>query len=220
MRDFDGATLAALADPATQVHNLVWVTGRNRSTGALESLGLSDLDDHQVVTVDGQERTYFGAGNLLSMDPITASIGLDVRILQIRFAPMAPEVQQALQVYDPRLAPVEVHRALVNPLTGLIAAPPHRVWKGWVEGLSITEGENATATLSVASAARALTRTLTLRRSDAAQQRLHPGDTFRRYVDTAGEFQVYWGERRHVAREASATAASPRQRSFPVADGQ
>lgn len=65
--------------------------------------------------------------------------------------------------------------------------------------------------VTVASSARYLTRTLTLKRSDASQSR-RLGDRFLRYADVSGEVDVYWGEKRHVAAVAS---SSPQKTSQP-----
>ena len=56
-------------------------------------------------------------------------------------------------------------------------------------------GGQGSATITVDSSARALTRTLPICKSDA-QQRLRTGDRFRRHVDVSGSVDVVWGARR------------------------
>ena len=51
----------------------------------------------------------------------------------------------------------------------------------------------------MASAARGLTRPLTLTRSDAEMRRRNASDPFRSYTDVAGEVGVWWGEKRERA---------------------
>ncbi|TAG28566.1 MAG: hypothetical protein EAZ40_03425, partial [Rhodobacterales bacterium] len=62
--------------------------------------------------------------------------------------------------------------------------------------LSISPDDGkVTCDVTVASSARYLTRTLTLKRSDASQRR-RSDDRFLRYADVSGEVDVYWGEKR------------------------
>ena len=179
-------------------HVLIWILARNRSTGAQEAIGFWTGDDHQTFVVEGQSRTYFGAGDVLEVPPLTSESGLQVRMHSFGLASLAPEVAMALRGYEPRLAVVEVHRVLFYGSTGAQVADPHRVLAGWIDEAQITTpaiGGQGSATITVASSARALTRTLPICKSDA-QQRLRTGDRFRRHVDVSGSVDVVWGARR------------------------
>ena len=199
MRNFDSTTAAYLAgETAIVAHVLIWILARNRDTGAQEAIGFWTGDDHQTFVVEGQSRSYFGAGDVLEVPPITSEDGLQVRMHSFGLASLAPEVAMALRGYEPRLAAVEVHRALFYSSTGAQAANPHRVLTGWIDEAQITtpaSGDQGSATITVASSARALTRTLPICKSDA-QQRLRAGDRFRRHVDVSGSVDVVWGARR------------------------
>ena len=178
------------------------VIARNRETGAQEALGLWQGDDHLTIAIDGANRTYYGAGGLIGVEPIRAGIGLEVRMLQLALSPLTPEVAQLLRGYDARLAPAEVHRGLLSLETGQLIVEPIRVFRGWVDAVKIRTGEvggTGEATVTLASAARGLTRPLTLTRSDAEMRRRNVGDAFRRYTDIAGEVGVWWGESRERA---------------------
>lgn len=206
MHELSPAEAAHLAQRAGRLaHVLVWITARNRATGAQESLGLWSGDDHQDVIIDGVTRTYYGAGGLLDIDQITAKVGLEVRMLQLRMTPTTEEVALLLRGYDARLAPVEIHRALFDPETMALIAPPRRRWKGWADEVSITLGPEddnglaeGVAVVSIASNARAGTRGLTLKQSDESQKlRGLPGggaDRFYKYTDVSGAVKVKWGE--------------------------
>lgn len=182
--------------------HMVHVVARNRATGAPEALGLWQGDDHLTIAIGGVNRTYYGAGALVGVEPIRAGIGLEVRMLQIGLSPLTPEVAQLLRGYDARLAPAEVHRALLSLETGQLIAEPIRVFRGWVDEVKLRTGEvggTGEATVTLASAARGLTRALTLTRSDAEMRRRSNADAFRRYTDIAGEVGVWWGEKRERA---------------------
>lgn len=200
------AYLAARSGVASR--HMVHVIARNRTTGAQEALGLWQGDDHLSVAIGGAMRSYFGAGALIGVEPIRAGIGLEVRMLQLGLSPLTPEVTQLLRGYDARLAPVEVHRALLSLETGQLIAEPIRVFRGWVDEVRIRTGAvsgtgdasgTGEATVTLASAARSLTRALTLTRSDAEMRRRSSADAFRRYTDIAGEVGVWWGETRERA---------------------
>ncbi len=177
---------------------LVWVTAKSFSTGAIEEMGLWTGDDHQAFMVDGIARDYFGAGNILELDGISRAASLEVRMHQIKLSPLSPEVITLIRGYDVRLAPVLIHRARFDPGTNALLAPPFRIFKGWVETLEITTGPDADCMVKIASNARAGTRGLTLKKSDASQRlRRLPDDRedrFYQYSDISGSVPVKWGE--------------------------
>ena len=178
-------------------HALVFVSAKNRATGDIEQLGLWTGDDHQQFTIGGQVRTYFGAGNVLDVPPVRTEIGLDVRRYRIGLSAISNEVQTLLRGYDPKGAPVEVHRAEFDG-SGNLIAEPERIFRGWVNGAPITTGAmggQSTAALECVSNTRMLTIYGSATKSDEVQ-RLRQGDRFRRYATAASSATVYWGETR------------------------
>ncbi len=180
-------------------HVMIWLTAKNRTTGAAESIGLWTGADHQDFVIGGQTRTYYGAGNVLGMDALTARAGLEVRMHKVTVSALSPEVVTALRVYDPRLAPVEIHELYCDPTTELAVADPVRVFRGTVLEAPISQGAvggESVAEISVASAAWSLTKGLTVKRSNGALQARAPGDRFREYVDLGRAVETVWGEKR------------------------
>jgi hypothetical protein len=199
MRSFDAPTLAQFQNrTALSARILVWAVARNRSTGASESLGLWTGAQDRSFTIGGTPRTYAGAGSIMEIPPIVAQAGIAVRMQRISLSPLSPEVAALIRTYDARFAAIEIHRALFDPVTGLLVAEPHRLFKGIIDEVELPidpkTGE-ARCDVTIASSARYLTRTLPLKRSDATQQR-RLGDRFLRYVDVSGEVDVFWGENR------------------------
>lgn len=177
---------------------LVWVTARNRSTGAAETLGLWTGPYDRDFMVDGYTRTYQGVGAILGIDAIVMQTGLVVRMQRVTLSTFSAGVQQLIMGYDAGLAPCQIHRALFDTETGNLIAPPRRIWKGYLDKAPMPVaalGSSSGAEIQLASAARALTRGLTLTKSDAAQS-LRGGDRIRRYQDVTGKVTVAWGERR------------------------
>lgn len=198
MRALPPALAAYLAarPGAVRVHGLVWITARNRLTGGPETLGLWNGPDAQVFDIGGP-RTYHGAGSILGLDRITYGSGLDVRMHTLTLSAISPEVEQAVRGYEARLAPVEVHGLVIDPSTNAVVGAPWTMLRGWVDAVEITTpgvGSEGGIVLRLASATRALTRTLSLKRGDASQQ-LRQGDRFRRYAEISGTATVAWGEK-------------------------
>lgn len=180
----------------TIAHFLVWVNARNRTTGAIESIGLWTGDDDQAFVVGGQSRSYFGANNILAIDNIAGEIGLNVRMLTIEVA-ITPEAEQLVRGYDPGLQAIEVHRVVFNLDTRQAVANPERVFFGTVDQTPIEsaqEGGAGSIKLVCASVARSLTRTLPIYRSDAALRAREPSDRFRKYTADAQLWRVPWGQ--------------------------
>ncbi len=199
MRSFDAPTLAQFQNRAAlSARILVWAVARNRSTGADESLGLWTGAQDRSFTIGGVTRIYAGAGSIMEIPPIVSQSGIAVRMQRISLSPLSPEVAALIRTYDARFARIEIHRALFDPVTGLLVAEPHRLFKGIIDEVALPidpkTGE-VRCDVTIASSARYLTRTLPLKRSDATQQR-RLGDRFLRYVDVSGEVDVYWGENR------------------------
>lgn len=202
MKTLDTATRAALGARAGMVARaLVWVRARNRATGALEAIGFWTGEDHRDFVIGGETRTYFGAGALLALPEFTVAAGLEVRMHEISLSALAPEVAQLLRGYEARFAPVEVHVATFAPESFALVAEPVRIFKGYIDAARIVTpklGEAGSASITVASASRALTRGLALKKSDATQS-LRQGDRFRRYTDVSGSVEVWWGEASGIA---------------------
>ncbi|MGQ0563660.1 MAG: hypothetical protein ACT4OK_01130 [Gemmobacter sp.] len=204
MRDIDPDLIDLFRERrGVTVHLLLWIVGRDRTTGAAVPLGFTSADEDLTVTIGGSARTYAADGRL-GADPIVAETGLSVRMQTVRLSGVAAEVEAALRGADPRLAPAELHRIVLDPATGAIVGGVQLLFRGTVDAAPIRtpeKGGTVTVSLTLASAAREMTRTLTLKWSDESQQR-RGGDRFLRYADVSGEVDVWWGGQRLVPRIA------------------
>lgn len=171
---------------------LVWISARNLTTGLVEAAGFWTGEDDRTFDVDGVDRLYTGAGALIEMGDLTYESGTSIQMQSMTFSMVSAEIQAAVFQYDTRLAPVEVHLALFDPQSGaLIGVAPAFV--GWVEEPKVQEGATAKLTLSVASSARAGTRTLASKKSPESLKKRLSTDEGRRYADIAGDVPVSWG---------------------------
>ena len=197
MRQLGQATIDhARATDGIVAHLLLWVTAKDRATGQPATMGLWTGDDVQDFVIDGQTRSYFGAGSFIDGDPVTMETGLKVRMHRVRFAPVTAEAAQLVRGYDTRLAPVELHRALFDPVTMTLIDTPHRLVRGWINSLPIptpAEGQTAAGEMIIASSARALTKSLSRTFSDGSLRARAPADGFFKYTDITGEVETRWG---------------------------
>ncbi len=225
MREYVTAVDDYIADLNGMVaRHLVWIEAKNRDTGALEATGFWNGIDIREFTIGGVTRTYYGAGALLGVSPIRAGIGLNVRMHRLSLSGIPPEVLNMIHAYDTRLAPIEVHRALYHPETRALVAEPHRVLKGTVEGMEVPtpeEGGSAAVTITVASAARSLTRGLTIKKSNSAQRTIDPDDDGRLYASISGAVGVFWGKwNQRGTPPPTSTAPPPGENDYADSGGR
>ncbi len=198
MRAYDAATTTYMQSRGHWLaHVLIWISAANRDTGALEEIGFWTGADHVDFTIGGQVRTYYGAGTMIDADPIRLSTGLKVRTQRVKFSGVAPELQQAIRGYEPRHKPIAIHRALFDPISELLIAEPHLVLRGYVDQLQIktpVAGGEGAIEMTIATAARALTRKSGRARSDASLRARNPDDAFRQYASLADTVEVDWGQ--------------------------
>jgi hypothetical protein len=205
--DVDTATadaLAAAPDSGIVPRQFVWITAKDRTTGDAVSMGFwNGLDSVTLNVIDGQtgnevSRTYIGGGTLLSIGSIPLAIGLDVRSFSVVLSQINPDVADAVRDNDPRLAPIEIHRGLLDTTSRLLIAAPRLHSRGKVDTVQFQTpkpGSEGGITLSCTSISSELTRVNPAKRSDE-HSKLRSGDRFYRYAGVAGSWNFWWGEQR------------------------
>ncbi|KHQ51258.1 hypothetical protein [Mameliella alba] len=191
-------TYPVVARGALALEVLIWIEAKHRETGTPQAMGLHTGLEDRAFVIDGDQRTYTGAGAVLEVADLVSQVGLGVQMQTAGLALVTDEVQQLIRGYDARQAPVEMHLARFDPETNALIEIT-RVFKGWLDEATLREGvKNGEASLSarLASSARALTRRVPLRRSDEAHRATHAGDRFFRYADVSGAVGVWWGMKR------------------------
>lgn len=174
---------------------LVWIDARNRNTGEPEPGGFWTGDDHQVFSIAGGDRLYFGSGSLLNVGEMRSAPDLLVQTLDITLT-ITEAAQEIFRTYDAAMQRIEVHRAVFDPLTMALAAEPDRVFLGTVDAAPYEEGPVGGTSVIRATAApmsRDLTRLVNLHKSDAALRARAATDGFRRYAGLP-QRDVAWGQ--------------------------
>ena len=200
MRSYDGTTATYLtSEPGMFARLLIWMTVKDRSTGAPVTFGFWNGADHENFTINAVSRLYYGAGQVIGVEPMVYAKGIAGRTQRMTISPLAVEAVSVIRTYDPRLAPIEIHRALFATATGVLTGTPARVFSGFIDTVTIAtpeEGGTAAVEIAMISSAMLLTRTRPDKRSSAQQKAAHVGDTFRQYATVSGSVPCAWGEER------------------------
>lgn len=182
------------------VHQLFLLAGRNRTTNAIENIGIWSGADHQIFTLtdDGASTatTFYGAGNFLAMSDLQTEQGLTIRRLALNMSPFSTEMQTVLREYDPKFMPVKIYLAFFDPDNMTLVSDPWRVWKGWVDTAPIrngAKGEQSQATINTVGHTRILTRVAPAKRSNETQKLRSNADTFYSSVAITGTINTPWG---------------------------
>lgn len=204
MRAYDLTTLNHTASASGFVAQiLLWIEAKD-PFGQPDPVGLWTGEDDRSITVAEQSRHYEGAGELLAIEPITYRQGLDVRLHKMVLSGLGADTEALLTGTDARLAPADLYRVILDAATREVVGSPHRLIRGWVNELVINTGQisgkvgsqgggKSAVELTLATSARALTRSLALKYADATQQANTPGDRFFRWAAISGQVQVKWG---------------------------
>jgi len=103
----------------------------------------------------------------------------------------------AIRLYDARMAPVALFEWPFDAASMVPICPPIRALTGHLMEAPVrSEGLGGQAAIEavIATAAWALTRSLSLRRSDEALRARAPADGFREFAHLSGAIDVAWGE--------------------------
>lgn len=205
---YDVDTITALASGAIVPRDFLAVMGKTLG-GSAATFAYWTGEDNVAVNVvpAGAEtpvsRNFVGGGTLLDVPPMVDAIGLEARGVSFGLDHISDAAGSPMDmVYgnNVRVARVELHRGLFDPETWNLVSTPHLMFAGRVDGAGLDDaaaGGEGGLSLDAQSSAIDLTRTNPAMESDE-QQRRRDGDRFRRFGDTAGQVQTWWGQ----AREA------------------
>lgn len=143
-------TYAALRAARTRgliVRDFVWFKARNRSTDALETVGISSeavaltIDVTKPDTGTVTNRVYQPGAGLMSIPPIPSTLKLEERRLRLTFSRLSPAIINAVKVFDVKGEPVEIHRTFFDPDSRLQVDPAHCRFDGFVRSVRIKKAK-------------------------------------------------------------------------------
>ncbi|WP_417585146.1 hypothetical protein [Pelagibacterium sp.] len=201
---YDVETIAALESGALVLRDFLTIDGKELGGDPAQFAYWTGEDNVAVNVVPAGEttpvsRNYAGGGTLLVAPEIVDAIGLEARGFEFGLDHMSTDAGSPRDMvfgHNVRVARVEFHRGVFDPETWNLVSEPHLLLSGRVDGAAVddaaADGEGGLS-LEVIGSAIDLTRTNPAMESDA-QQRLRDGDRFRRYGDTAGQRETWWGQ--------------------------
>jgi hypothetical protein len=196
MKALDPALVAHLgARGQINARVLLWFHATLISNDAPAPWGVWTGDDDRTFTIDGQPRTYFGAGAMGAPGDLTFETGYVVRILRAQLAHFHTDVADRLALTNLRLARCDLHQIHMAPGSHDLIAAPLLKFRGVVETVNLprpAQGQSGMADVQMASSARDLTQPLQITKSNDTQLAVWPGDNFRKYNTAKGGDP--WGE--------------------------
>lgn len=173
---------------------LLWIGVKDFGTLADASVGIWNGDDDLTFTIDGASRVYNGALGRFDLEPLVYAKGTDIRTHRITLSANTPEIEDIFRGYVVKGAAVELHLALMDPLSGSLI-DVDRKFKGFINRAPISTpamgSGGGTISVEMVSSMRLLTRTIAVKKTDQSQQ-LRSGDRFRRYGAVSAEVDVEW----------------------------
>lgn len=150
---------------------------------------------HGPWTLDGEE--YLGIGHRGLVKGSGAALGGTAQAMSLTLSGVDPDALALLDAEDLRGAPVVVSELIFDG-SGTRMLDSETIRRGKSDLLTIDEtpGAEATLTLTVETAARALGRRGGRMRSDADQRLIEPTDGGLKHVSYAGSKTLYWGGQR------------------------
>lgn len=229
MRSLPTEILDALAKRKLVARDFFSITVRTRDTGTPVSdhywsdVGTRTFEVINPNTGSAVERTFQGAGALISISDIPLVSNITVQTVTVRLSQVADRINELIRVYDAKQASVQIFRGLFDPDTRELVAPAECRFVGFVDKIEITtpsENEDGGVSLICASHTQEMTRSNPDTRSDASQRLRSATDNF--YADTAvvGDWELSWGRASGpVPTKKEMTTAEIFQKAFGIARG-
>lgn len=184
--------------------NLIEIIAKDRTTGNAVPLRLwSGWDTTDLPVLDPDTRlvsikTYYAGAGVVTWPAIPLTSDTTIRRISMGLSQINQQVLDAIQGFDSKHAPVQIHRLYRNRNTLEPIGPAIPRFIGFlnesIKRIPSIGGEGSLE-IGLVSESRNLTKLNPIRRSDEQQQR-RGGDRFRRYADVAGSWlaNVHWGE--------------------------
>ena len=202
MRTISVENQVALNQRRLVARDFLWIVARDRETGLPQRVGFwSDVENAAVSVIDPDTlepviRTYYAAGGLIEINEIPAISVIQVQDIEIKLSQLDELVEQAVRLYDIKLARVEIHRGLFDPDSRNMVAPALIRFVGVVNNLRITtpsENSEGAVYLSCVSQTQELTRANPATRSHEDQKTRSAIDNFFENTAVVGEWELDWG---------------------------
>lgn len=203
MRVLSPQAQAALEAETVAARDFITFYARNRDTNAeimdtyWSDLGAFTAEIIDPVTGLTVSRSFEGGGQMLQISAVPVVVGLVVQNVTIQMSQVEGRVQDLIRTYDAKQARVELHRGMLNPISGLLVSPAVPRFSGFIDEVTVNtpkEGEEGSVEIVCVSHTQEMTRSNSATRSDADQRLRSSTDGFFRHVATIGEQTIFWGQ--------------------------
>lgn len=207
MRDIDPAMLNALvAAPRAGLipRRLAWFVAKNRDTGAPAEAGVwTGSEDLNISVVSGTtlqvvSRPYIGGLALESIGDIPRTSDFTVQTVSVNLSQLASAAQQLFRQYDLRMAQVEIHEVLIDPITRNQIAPAQIVMLGRVDGAPVKtprRGETGSVVVKVVSDVMSMLTRKNPRKSSHQGQMVRQNDQWGKDSAVVSTWKIPWGQK-------------------------
>lgn len=211
MRTVPSNTLAVLTNAPVNgisARDFVWIENVGSTQGWGFYNGSEPTFQVQVISARTglpEMRTYVGAGALTSVSDITLTVGLDVYRVTVGLSNILPAVRNVINGENIRNGPIEIHRGIINPVTGQLADPPLPHFYGTINQVNPKRpsvGGEGGIEIVCTSITNELTRSNPALFSDATISR-RGGDRICRYMEVMADVKLPWGAPPQQGQKAS-----------------
>jgi len=154
-------------------------------------------DDLGEITIG--PRTYFGSGNLISVNTLSARSDMTIPSVQVVISAIQTEGVSLIRGFQLAQRPIEIALGIYDIAADTILPPLIRRFIGKVDAVEVQtpeSGGTSSITLTCESTSRALTIKRTETRSPSSLAQRAPSDTFYQFTSGQSEQAVYFGRAR------------------------
>lgn len=219
MRSILTDTQNKLAARRLVARDFFWIIAKDGSNSPITAGYWNDRNQITAIVNSGQDgtdtsRTYNGTGRLIVADDIPLTNDLSIRTINVSLTTLNAAIDTLIRGYNLRLAPVEIHRLLFDPVTRILSADVQKPrFIGFVDSVTVNTpqvGQTGSVQLKCVSHTQELTRTSSDKRSNSAQHRRLATDDFYQYAGVMPDRTVFWGQE-HGVTLGVANIPAPRQ---------
>lgn len=222
MRSLGSPTITALAARRLVMRDFIWVQAKDGSNTPVVAAYWNDRGSITTNVISGQSggsvsRTYVGTGTLIRVGDIPLTSDLTIRTVDVTLSQVDTNTDNLIRGYNLRLALVDIHRCLFDPVTRVVVEAQNPRLAGFIDGVQVTTpkaGEKGSIIFKVISNTQELTRTSSEKRSNYSQRRRLASDDFFQYAGVMPGRVLTWGAADAALRAAQDAASGP-----PMAPG-
>lgn len=196
------AAYAAATKDGLVTRKAVWITARNRETGAPVERGIwTGSEDINLTVLRGSDglqitRPYYGGGEYLKIGEIPMTTTMTLENITVDLSQLADVAREIVRTHDVHRGQIEIHEIVLSPTTGAPIGADYPIYSGIIDGAPVKNpavgGEGSTKLKCVSEMMAMLSRKNTEKSSHEAQMQ-RDGDELNIYSNTVQTWDLPWG---------------------------